>query len=210
MRFRLSCSLSCALLGYRWLYEQAGILHRDLSEGNIMFRRGSDGKVCGVLNDFDHAIPVGDADSKASRQRTGTAPYMAIDILEESPSPVHLYRHDLESLYYVLICVVCPRNHPDVQDWFSLGGRRMAVFKRVFFYRLALSPRSGFEVFSKWIKAIHRAFKLGLCAQSDHADGYQADPPYVGETLGGKVSFDIFSGIFDQTLIEEQPIANRE
>lgn len=175
-----------------------------------MFRRGSDGKVCGVLNDFDHVIPAGDPNSNSSRQRTGTVPFMAIDILNESPPPVHLYRHDLESLYYVLVWVVCPRNHPYIERLFSLGGRRMADAKIAFFLQPALAPRSGFEVFSKWIKAIHRAFKLGLCAQSDHADGYQADPPYVGETLGGKVSFDIFSGIFDQTLVEEQPISNRE
>ncbi|KAJ3986086.1 protein kinase [Lentinula detonsa] len=37
---------------HQWLYECAGILHRDLSIGNIMFRR-IDGKVYGVLNDFD-------------------------------------------------------------------------------------------------------------------------------------------------------------
>ncbi|KAF5358858.1 hypothetical protein D9757_008617 [Collybiopsis confluens] len=37
---------------HNWLYTEARILHRDLSMGNIMFRRVG-GKVYGVLNDFD-------------------------------------------------------------------------------------------------------------------------------------------------------------
>jgi len=88
-----------------------------------MFRHGSDGSVHGVLNDFDHAIRIDAPSSPSSHQRTGTAPYMAIDIIEASPPLVHLYRHDLESLYYILVCVVRPADDPSIQNWFSLGDR---------------------------------------------------------------------------------------
>ncbi len=219
MQSRLSFSISRKLKGYRWLYEKANILHRDLSEGNIMYRRRTDGTVCGVLNDFDLAICT-NSNPKPSRQRTGTAPYMAINILEsfptaddtlEAPSPpAHLYRHDLESLFYVLVCVVCDRNHHDIQEWFNHTGLEMAVFKRAFFAKPALPPQSGFDFFSKWINKIHLAFRYGLFAQSNHADINQADTHYDDNTLGGKVSFDIFSDIFKETLVEEQTTANRE
>ncbi|KAF9077874.1 hypothetical protein BDP27DRAFT_328966 [Rhodocollybia butyracea] len=187
---------------YRWLCEYAKVLHRDLSVANIMFRRGSNGRVYGVLNDFDHAVRIGPAIPQSSHQRTGTAPFMAIDILNEIPPPVHLYRHDLESLYYVLVCTVCPADLSYIKDWFSLSGPAMAKTKRSFFVEPNPVPRPDFEVFLKWMKPIHRAFTLGLVAQSSHAGGYQTDQPYDHETLGGNVSFDSFSTIFDIKLVE--------
>ncbi|KAI0733647.1 hypothetical protein C8Q72DRAFT_771988 [Fomitopsis betulina] len=39
------------------------------------------------------------------RYRTGTGPFMAMDLLRDGPPPPHLYRYDLESLFYILICV---------------------------------------------------------------------------------------------------------
>ena len=38
------------------------------------------------------------------RYRTGTGPFMAIDLLLENPPPAHKYRHDLESFLYIYIC----------------------------------------------------------------------------------------------------------
>ena len=42
------------------------------------------------------------------RHQTGTGPFMAMDLLRSSMPSLHLYRYDLESLFYVLvyICVV--------------------------------------------------------------------------------------------------------
>ncbi|KAF9071408.1 hypothetical protein BDP27DRAFT_1322081 [Rhodocollybia butyracea] len=181
---------------YQWLVEEAKILHPDVSAANIMFGYGSDGSVHGVLNDFDHAIR-NDVLRSPSSHRTGTAPYMAIDILRTSPPPIHQYRHDLESLYYVLVCTVCPANDPTIRDWFSLRGRQMAAVKRGFFTQNPLAPRAGFEVFLKWIKAIHIAFVRGLQEQTNNMMGWEGDKPYDDETLGGKVSFDTFSVIFE-------------
>ncbi|KAF9071409.1 hypothetical protein BDP27DRAFT_1322083, partial [Rhodocollybia butyracea] len=162
---------------YRWLVEEAKILHRDVSVANIMYRYESDGSIHGVLNNFDHAIRTDVLRSPSSHQRTGTAPYMAIDILRTSPPPIHLYRHDLESLYYVLVCTVCPADDPTIRDWFSLGGRLMAAIKRTFFTKKGLTPRAGFE--------------------SLNMRGFNEDKPYDDETLGGEVSFDTFSVIFE-------------
>lgn len=39
------------------------------------------------------------------RYRTGTGPFMAMDLLRPGLPPPHLYRHDLESLLYLLVYV---------------------------------------------------------------------------------------------------------
>ncbi|KAJ3878220.1 hypothetical protein F5051DRAFT_428304, partial [Lentinula edodes] len=67
---------------HQWLYECVGILHRDLSSGNIMFRRKDD-KIYGVLNDFDlSSRGVADMDKgPTSNQRTGTRQFMSHDLL---------------------------------------------------------------------------------------------------------------------------------
>ncbi|KAL4266523.1 hypothetical protein AB1N83_004278 [Pleurotus pulmonarius] len=83
------------------------VLHRDISENNLLWTKSPKSskrtavRTIGVLNDWDLATPV-DATGSSSKHRTGTGPFMALDLLAPEP-PVHLYRHDLESLFYVLI-----------------------------------------------------------------------------------------------------------
>lgn len=97
--------------GLCWLRRHPEIMHSDVSISNIMVRRVS-GKVYGVLNDFDLARIRGF--SKMSSQRTGTQPFMAIDLLRPSERSdemqTHLPRFDLESLFYVLLWRACCPN----------------------------------------------------------------------------------------------------
>ena len=55
----------------------------------------------------DNNAPSEESDLKP-RYRTGTGPFMAMDLLRVGPPPLHLYRHDLESLFYILVyaCMV--------------------------------------------------------------------------------------------------------
>ncbi|KAH8806574.1 hypothetical protein DL96DRAFT_1506766 [Flagelloscypha sp. PMI_526] len=138
---------------YRWLYEEAKILHRDISISNLMYR-WVDGRICGVLNDFDLTI-----------QRSAPASPSSHD-----PPPVHLYRHDLESLYYVLVSIVCPLS-PSVQGWHSLEGCLLEDSKRSFFGRGCPSPSTTFQAFYAWLLVLHRAFRDGLNAQSRFKEG---------------------------------------
>ncbi|KAF9506114.1 hypothetical protein BS47DRAFT_1353271 [Hydnum rufescens UP504] len=78
----VKCQSSC-------LHDGAKILHRDISMNNIMFRRGKDNRVIGVLIDFDLAVFVEVDPQHGSLQldrrfRTGTLPFMAIDLLAET------------------------------------------------------------------------------------------------------------------------------
>jgi len=51
--------------GYRWLFEVPKILHRDISQHNLMLRKEDD-KIYGVLNDLDLAV---DADVKSASSK---------------------------------------------------------------------------------------------------------------------------------------------
>ncbi|TFK21841.1 hypothetical protein FA15DRAFT_551357, partial [Coprinopsis marcescibilis] len=90
-------------------YEKGEVLHRDLSEGNLMFwrKQNEDGKgtnIQGVLNDWDMAskLESKQVPMSTATKRTGTLPFMAIELLMDKPAP-HLRRHDLESFFYILL-----------------------------------------------------------------------------------------------------------
>ena len=62
-------------------------------------------KVYGVLTDYDLSSWKEDLKrdyTRTSQQRTGTPPYMAQELLQGT-SPIHLYRHDVESLFYIML-----------------------------------------------------------------------------------------------------------
>ncbi|PAV20029.1 other 1 kinase [Pyrrhoderma noxium] len=84
-----------------------GIIHRDISISNLMYRRLEDGSVQGVLNDWDVASTSHtESDSEHTNMHTGTMPFMSIDLHQKLP-PVHMERFEYESLFYVLywICL---------------------------------------------------------------------------------------------------------
>lgn len=88
-----------------YLIWKGGIHHRDISNGNLMYRTDeNDGnKIYGVLNDWDLASRdvVG---HPLARERTGTYPFMAIDLhtdLKVEQVLEHRYHHDLESFIWL-------------------------------------------------------------------------------------------------------------
>ncbi|KAG2096094.1 uncharacterized protein F5147DRAFT_656706 [Suillus discolor] len=79
-----------------------GVYHRDISPGNLMWYRKGD-KLIGVLNDYDLSS-LANAVGPRGNERTGTVPFMALDLLTEKAQRgevKHLYRHDLESFIWV-------------------------------------------------------------------------------------------------------------
>ncbi|KAM4067749.1 hypothetical protein HRG_009852 [Hirsutella rhossiliensis] len=89
-----------AIKVHRSLFMDGEILHRDISENNIILTDPDTADGCkGVLIDLDLAKEEGTGPSGA-RHRTGTMEFMAIEVLLEIS---HTYRHDLESFFYVLI-----------------------------------------------------------------------------------------------------------
>ncbi|KAI9779875.1 MAG: hypothetical protein M1816_003322 [Peltula sp. TS41687] len=89
-----------AIRAHKSLYEKGKILHRDISENNIIITEDNrDYK--GILIDLDLAKELGSGPSGA-RHRTGTMEFMAIEVLK---GVSHTYRHDLESFFYVFLWV---------------------------------------------------------------------------------------------------------
>ncbi|KAK0205916.1 hypothetical protein DFS33DRAFT_1272505 [Desarmillaria ectypa] len=169
---------------HKWLYDHARILHRDISLANLMYRIDSKGNIICVLNDFDLSslLPI---DEATSLRRTGTPPYMAFDLLkEQEDSGPHLYRHDLEALFNVMLMICCrhsiikepqPQGMSQLEEipksfsrWFDRGisWDDLAELKTSFFVSTQPLPISScFEAFRPWLEDIHDAFSEGLTAR---------------------------------------------
>ncbi|KAJ1717985.1 hypothetical protein LPJ61_006978, partial [Coemansia biformis] len=78
------------------------ILHRDISDSNIMFTRDKDGNVCGVLIDLDNAVDAERAQIDKRPICTGTLPFMSVNNLEQSDA-ARKNVDELESMLYLLI-----------------------------------------------------------------------------------------------------------
>ncbi|KAF7976750.1 hypothetical protein HWV62_5734 [Athelia sp. TMB] len=104
-----------ALSGHQWLVSQ-GILHRDVSAGNILLtpgdpRDGYDGFIMDVelaylsADEIESGAPAGKERVKRGAVMTGTAQFMAMEILQaiiDKVEVVHQVRHDVESFGWVL------------------------------------------------------------------------------------------------------------
>jgi hypothetical protein len=98
-------ALCDAVKAHRSLFVKANILHRDISENNIIITDPKTADGCtGMLIDLDLAIV--DGERTGARQQTGTMEFMAIDVLR---GVEHTYRHDLESFFYVLLWICARR-----------------------------------------------------------------------------------------------------
>ncbi|TFK79020.1 hypothetical protein K466DRAFT_606466 [Polyporus arcularius HHB13444] len=124
-------ALRDAVIGHRLAFEKAGVLHRDMSVGNVLIvDEAEDGSFVGFIHDFDYSamtdVAPGDevpTYSDASRadidgiertdvdiklkdneERTGTYYFLALAILRGRV--VHGVHHDLESVYWILVWVV--------------------------------------------------------------------------------------------------------
>ncbi|KAI8982706.1 hypothetical protein BD414DRAFT_537726 [Trametes punicea] len=111
-----------AIIGHREAWALAGVLHRDVSPGNILIADSSQGTYVGFLHDFDYSSmmkdeagagadmesPAADADDEdmAFKERTGTYFYLATELLSPEADVIHKPSHDLESFFWVLLWVV--------------------------------------------------------------------------------------------------------
>ncbi|KDQ12499.1 hypothetical protein BOTBODRAFT_34462 [Botryobasidium botryosum FD-172 SS1] len=105
------------------LHDKAGILHRDISINNLAYRRGADGRVEGIIYDFDLAMDL-DADTASSERPTGTTAFLAMHLLYGA-SLRHRLSFEYESFLYVLWWLVACHNRggamvkaDPLKDWY--------------------------------------------------------------------------------------------
>ncbi|PPQ97335.1 hypothetical protein CVT26_006569 [Gymnopilus dilepis] len=217
-------------------YTTGRVLHRDISENNLMVsilsnvkaptneerkntspisgstQAGSSTVVprkVGILNDFDMAAKVdnnGQVLVSSASHRTGTLPFMAVDLLKPSTPVIHVYRHDLESFFYVLVwaSVHYDLEHgkrkyhtpKELQAWLDDGKARDSKGS---FYFDSLSSQDSIlkhvsdevkeKVWDVWVVPLHRLFKNAFHHRSIQEDEHL---PCDHETLGGKITFETF------------------
>ena len=151
----------------------------------IVKELGAKDKVYGVLTDYDLSSWVASLKknyTKTSQHRTGTPPYMAQELLKGT-SDIHLYRHDVESLFYIML-LTCARHKFDHSndakwsvvmrkgalpygEWFNeqkyetLGNHKIAFFSSN--RPIDLSP--DFEDFRPWLRDLRYSFSEGFKAK---------------------------------------------
>jgi hypothetical protein len=173
-------------------------MHRDISVSNLMFRRkGTD--IYGVLNDFDLAVAV-DHQEPSSKHRTGTKPFMAMDLLRPSP-PGHLSRHDLESLFYALLWIAVGVDEVDrhaLYSWANCGRQQLLAQKALFWNESLPAVTGRYAPLQIWLRPMFRAIGAGhtALAQSKIMETVLID----FKTLNGNVTFNIYEEIFDRPI----------
>ena len=119
-----------------------GIQHRDISTGNLMYWRDEKGHAYGTLSDFDLSSLHGEASN--NKQRTGTLPFMAIELLSARDPIIHRYEHDVESFYwvllYVVLCAKDGRADCPMRDWGNLGMEALRKEKSDYIITSQLQP----------------------------------------------------------------------
>ncbi|KAI0962162.1 hypothetical protein AcV7_001063 [Taiwanofungus camphoratus] len=111
-----------------------------------------------------------DSQHPKARYRTGTGPFMALDLLSPGDTPMHLYRHDLESFFYVLVwfCVTFrPKTHKVgyISSWqrhslVEIGDAKLHFLMESSTYEMILAPahRSYVEILTEWVQDLRPLF----------------------------------------------------
>lgn len=168
-----------------------------------------DDTVVGVLNDFDLVLTLGPGQPiSTSKQRTGTKPYMAIDLLVSDP-PYHLYRHDLESFLYVLVFLTCRIEGSALANWKSYGMESLSNLKHIAITKSGFPPpRDHFRQFEVWILGLSEMFRVGFSNLRGHSNGVRLAeltgrpvPSLDEKTLGGAVDFDTFKALLEIPIV---------
>lgn len=121
-----------AIKCHQSLLHNAGILHQDISTGNMIILDGQDeGQPKGILIDLDSSIEL-TKEMETEPDITGTRPFMAIGVLK---SELHTYRHDLESFLYVFLWTIIS-NHTEtlpesssLRQWSNGNWMELAIRK---------------------------------------------------------------------------------
>jgi len=165
-----------------------------------MLRKEGD-KIYGVLNDFDLAVCM-DVNSPSSKQQTGTKPFMAIDLLRPDLT-VHMYHHDLESMFYVLVWITSHFHEgkeiadPPLQDWTDHGGMALVEKKTMFIMSPLPRRMAKFESFRGWVASMVRMIQDGFSVRVNYLTDLSVGGPQTSvplhledEMLGSLVTFE--------------------
>ena len=199
----LLTALCDAIKAHKSLYIQGGILHRDISENNIIIMDPEKtGGFTGMLIDLDLAKAVDSARSGA-RHQTGTMEFMAIDVLLGCS---HTYRHDLESFFYVLLWICARRGWKDsppknsaLTKWYS------GTFDEIANAKLGHMTKSENKGFGFILREFSRGFDpvKPLCkALWDILFSYTSEGMFMGTPKEPEVFYGSIIEAFDEAIAD--------
>jgi serine/threonine protein kinase len=103
---QLAAALRVAISTIGRIFVRHGILHRDLSRGNLLIAEGATFQrrrnPWAGLVDFDLAVNADAQQPSGAPERTGTPAYMAVNVLNPALLSVHCIWYDIESAFWVL------------------------------------------------------------------------------------------------------------
>ncbi|OJD26084.1 hypothetical protein ACJ73_02545 [Blastomyces percursus] len=199
----LLMALRDAIKAHRSLYLDGNILHRDISENNIITDPAKADGHSGMLIDLDLTKEVGSARSGA-RHQTDTMEFMAIEMLLNID---HTYWHDFESFFYVLIWQ-CARHgwvkdnhskHSKLRAWYTDNYEDIANAK---LGHMSKAENMGFGfILREFPSEFHGA--LSLCeALRDMLFPYNAKDLIVGTPQDPSRLYDLIIKAYDDTIAE--------
>jgi hypothetical protein len=116
-----------AICSHERLFKRAGIIHGHVSIDNIVIiTNPRDGSLSGMLIDFDRAFRVDMNNQAISSYAHALADFngfMALELIEGEGEVSNIFRHDVESFFWILLCigVLDGRNEGDdkpIRKWY--------------------------------------------------------------------------------------------
>ena len=171
----------------------------------------------GILNDFDMASmrkKDGTIDSDKDRHHhlTGTRPFMALDLLE-TPSATeptfHLYRHDLESFFYILVWAATRYKFSTgamiaVRELDKWSGEEALDAKLGFYYKMGMTQWKAqyclpefSGLWDVWVVPLFRIFRDARVEAISAVEQNQTD--YDLSTYNGRITFETFMAAIGET-----------
>ncbi|KAJ3753087.1 hypothetical protein EV360DRAFT_74798 [Lentinula raphanica] len=183
---------------HRWVWKYPKILHRDISQGDVMVRV-KDGVKYGVLSDWDLASWEGKPEQGPTSQfwTGGTKPYMAHEQQRPKWKGPHRYRHDLESVFYVMTLFTFLYSTPSekvlnafdedyhFERWHQKDDEYLGSKKHNLIGEPEWDPpvTTFFTGFHSWLHALQRIFYFGFYQQSVQAVLRQQQPNIYQPTI---------------------------
>ncbi|KAK7036641.1 hypothetical protein VNI00_011574 [Paramarasmius palmivorus] len=211
------------IICHKWLVGYPGIMHRDISMNNLMFRMNINKKICGVLNDFDLACFISEMNDFQALQRAGTKPFMSIDLLcppNIEMEPMHYARYDLEAFVYVFAAIVAHyedgryTSNPLYEEWFKGTWESAGTAKRVWLMEPLAeeSLTANYKSLKDLLSSLRTQLRYGrnefreALARKHRHDGQLKmldGQPFDQTTLGGFVTYEhilaVFGDVFSYT-----------
>ncbi|KJA14325.1 hypothetical protein HYPSUDRAFT_49272 [Hypholoma sublateritium FD-334 SS-4] len=171
----------------------------------------------GILNDFDMASTRKEdgsinSDNGHHHHITGTRPFMALDLLgprRPSTPAVHLYRHDLESFFYILIWAATHYKYstgalisvPKLNTW---NGEEAFDHKSAFILSMDTEYLKEthclpefYDIWDSWITPLFEMFGEGRRGAISAASRKKTD--YDLTTYNGRITFETFMAAIGET-----------